>query len=185
MSFQAYCAYLERLPLSRHTWRNYRQRVKHFLAWLEGGADGDKALSNSVDRDFAIRDYRMHMLCSGSKPNTVNAALAAIDNFYIFLGMGTAKVRRHDLPAAAPKALEPEELKRVLKSVSRCKSSRNKTIVMLFLHTGLRISELAALNVGDVFVTARKGEIVVRCGKNNKHRIIPMNADLRRPCRFT
>ena len=47
------------------------------------------------------------------------------------------------------------------------------------LHCGLRISELAALNVSDVFVTARKGDVLVRCGKNSKQRRVPLNQDAR------
>ena len=52
-------------------------------------------------------------------------------------------------------------------------------MALVMLHTGLRISELVALNVGDVFVTARKGELVVRCGKGSKQRRIPLNSDVR------
>lgn len=179
MDMQSYSDYLNRLPISHHTRRNYRLRVKQYLSWLHDSGDASKALTSAVDRDFAIRDYRAHLLLSGAKPATVNAALAAIDNFYTSLGLGAAKVKRQELPNAAPKALEGEELKRVLKAIARCESSRNKTIALLMLHTGLRISEIASLNVGDVFITARKGEIVVKCGKGSKYRRIPMNSDLR------
>jgi site-specific recombinase XerD len=176
---QGYQIYLQRLPLSRHTKRNYCQRVKHFLDWLSCSPEADSALQNGQERDFAVRDYKTHLLQTGHSASTVNATLGDLDNFYCYLGLGNAKVRRQDLPQQAPKALNPEELKRVLRSVSRCSSQRNKTIALLFLHTGLRISELAALNVGDVFVTSRKGEITVRCGKNSKQRKIPLNADVR------
>ncbi len=179
MTIQTYTEYLNRLPVSRHTRRNYRLRVKRYLEWLEGTVDGDMALSQPTERDFAVRDYRAKLLLSGLKPATVNASLAALDNFYGFLGMGPAKVRRQELPNQAPKALVGEDLRRVIKAIARCESVRNKTIALMLLHSGLRISELAALNVGDIFVTARKGEIVVRCGKNQKHRRIPMNSDLR------
>lgn len=179
MTIQAYTEYLNRLPVSPHTKRNYRLRVRQYLEWLEVSVDGEKALQSPVDRDFAVRDYRAKLLLSGAKPATVNAYLAALDNFYGFLGMGAAKVRRQELPNEAPKALVGEDLRRVIKAIARCASVRNKTIALMLLHTGLRISELAALNVGDIFVTARKGEIVVRCGKNQKHRRIPMNSDLR------
>jgi site-specific recombinase XerD len=178
-TLQGYQTYLQRLPLSRHTKRNYYQRVRHYLTWLSGSPEGDRALQDGQERDFAIMDYKTRLLQTGHSASTVNAILGTLDNFYCFLGLGNAKVRRQDLPQQAPKALKPEELKRVLRSVGRCSSQRNKTIALLFLHTGLRISELAALNVGDVFVTARKGEITVRCGKNSKQRKIPLNADIR------
>jgi site-specific recombinase XerD len=176
---QGYQTYLQRLPLSRHTKRNYCQRVKHYLTWLSGSPEADRAVHDSRERDFAVMDYKTRLLQTGHSASTVNAVLGALDNFYSYLGLGNAKVRRQELPQLAPKALSPEELKRVLRSVARCSSQRNRTIALLLLHTGIRISELAALNVGDVFVTARKGEITVRCGKNSKRRTIPLNADMR------
>jgi integrase/recombinase XerC/integrase/recombinase XerD len=78
----------------------------------------------------------------------------------------------------APKALELDEIRRVKRSIARS-SVRNQTVMLLMLHTGLRISELAALNVGDVFVTSRKGELLVRCGKGSKQRKIPLNSEAR------
>lgn len=178
MDFTSYEQYLNRMPLSKHTKRTYLTRVRLFLQWLEGSIDGSKVLTNEVDRDFAIRDYRVNLLTSGAKPATVNASLAALDSYFMHIGLGKAKVRRQDLPATAPKALEHEELRRVLKAIAHC-SSRDRAICMILLHTGIRISELAALNVADVFVSARKGELTIRNGKGNRHRSIPLNTDLR------
>lgn len=179
MDFMSYREHLNRMPLSDNTRRTYANRVKLFLDWLESSPEKEQALTNATTRDFALRDYKVWLLQSGAKPATVNASLASLDNFFVFIGLGKAKVRRQDLPNVAPRALEPEELRRVLKVIAHCASSRNRTIALLMLYSGLRVSEVAALNVGDVFLTARKGEIVVRNGKGNKHRLIPMNAELR------
>jgi len=178
-----YKSYLLRQPLSQHTKRNYTLRVKAYLEWLSGTPDAGKALQQPLERDFAVRDYKNHLLQQGKTSGTVNAILASIDNLYIHLGLGNAKVRRQDLPAQSPKALDAEEHRRVLRATARL-STRNRAIAYLLLHTGLRISELAALNVGDIFLTARKGELLIRCGKNSKQRRIPMNADLREVMQF-
>jgi len=179
MNHQAYIEYLDRLPISEHTRRNYGLRVKKFLSWLDDTIDGNKALSSQVDRDFSVRDYQINLLQAGLKPSTINAHLAALDNFFQFIGLGATKLRRQDLPKQAPKGLEGDELRRLMKSIYRCESMRNKTIAVLMLYSGLRVSEVANLNVSDVFVTARKGEITVRCGKNSKHKRVPMNPELR------
>lgn len=50
-------------------------------------------------------------------------------------------------------------------------------MAMVMLHCGLRISEVCQLNVSDVLLAARKRELVVRCGKNDKRRVIPINKD--------
>jgi len=179
MQFTSYQEYIHRLPISKHTRRLYITRVRLFLEWLDGTIDGSKALQSTTERDFATRDYKVHLLQSGSKPSTVNTSLAALDNFFVFIGLGPAKVRRQDLPSAAPKSLEHDELRKVMKAIAQCESVRNRTIAMILIHSGLRISELAELNVADVSLSARKGEIVVRNGKGNKHRVVPVNSDLR------
>ena len=175
---EGYANYLNRLPISRHTRRNYLLRVRRFIERLADSPDGEKSLTDPVERDFAVQDYKTWLLQSGKSSHTVNAVLSAIDNFYLFKGMGPAKVKRHDLPAQAPRALEPEELRRLLKEILRSKSKRNRMIALVMLHCGLRISEVALLNVGDVLLSARKRELTVRCGKNSKRRIIPINSDL-------
>ena len=50
-------------------------------------------------------------------------------------------------------------------------------MAMVMLHCGLRISEVAGLNISDVVLTARKRELTVRCGKNSKRRVVPINKD--------
>lgn len=175
---QGYAEYLNRLPISRHTRRNYLLRVRQYLERLTCTPDGDAALSNPVERDFAVQDYKNWLLQSGRRSNTVNAVLSAIDNFYLYKGLGSTKVKRHDLPAQAPRALEPDEQKRLLKEIQRCKSKRNRVLALVMLNCGLRISEVALLNVGDVLLSARKRDLTVRYGKNAKRRVIPINSGL-------
>ncbi len=175
---EGYQIYLSKLPISAHTRRNYLLRVRQYLQWLADCPDGSQALAETVERDFAVQDYKSRLLQSGKASNTVNATLAAIDNFYLYKGMGTAKVKRQDLPNQAPRALEPEEQRRLLKVVAQSKSTRNKALALVMLHCGLRISEVAALNVADVLLSARKRELIVRCGKNAKRRTVPINTDL-------
>lgn len=174
-----YKGYLTRLPISEHTRRNYFRRVKAYLQWLDNSPEATRALHDALERDFSVRDYKSYLLNKGLSSATINAVLSSIDNFYLYLGLGIAKVRRQDLPGMAPRALTSEEQYRFLKAITRLKSARNRTMALLMLHCGIRISELAALNVGDVFVTARKGELLIRCGKNSKQRRIPLNADAR------
>jgi len=50
---------------------------------------------------------------------------------------------------------------------------------MLMLHTGLRVSEVSNLRIGDVSISPRKGEIVVRGGKGEKFRTVPLNSNVR------
>lgn len=49
----------------------------------------------------------------------------------------------------------------------------------MLLNTALRLSELVALNVGDVRLSARKGVLVVWSGKGDLYREIALNATAR------
>ena len=173
----SYKDHLSRLPLSPHTRRNYIARVKSFLDWISSLPEASGALSDEIEMHLVVREYKQHLLQSGSTSQTVNAALTAIDNFYLYLGMHPAKARRQELPKLAPRALSAEELRRFLKSVLQSGSLRNRALVSIMLNCGLRISEVAALDAGDIVLTARKRELVVRCGKNSKRRTVPINKD--------
>ncbi|MDQ3630713.1 MAG: tyrosine-type recombinase/integrase, partial [Actinomycetota bacterium] len=50
---------------------------------------------------------------------------------------------------------------------------------MLLLHTGLRLGELVALDLGDVRTSARKGAVIVRSGKGDAFREVPLNPTAR------
>ena len=175
---EIYRDYLSRLPISDHTRRNYLLRVRRYLEWLNEMPDGAKALIDPVERNFAVQEYKVWLLNKGSAANTLNSILAAVDNFYLFKGIGPAKVRRQALPSQAPRALEPDEQKRLLKVIAQSKSLRNKSIALIMLYCGLRIGELCQLNIGDVILTARKRELIVRCGKGAKRRSVPINSEL-------
>lgn len=114
-----------------------------------------------------------------AKPASVNLALAGVDHFYRYLGAGRPEVRREELVQAAPRALSPEELRRFLRAVERRESVRDRAIALLLINTGLRIGECAALDVDDVEVSARKGRVVVREGKGDSYRVVPLNAEAR------
>ena len=101
---ESYKNYLDRLPISRHTRRNYLLRVRRYVEWLEQSGSM-KALIDPVERDFAVQDYKSWLLRGGASANTLNSILASIDNFYLFNKLGPAKVRRLDLPAHAPERL--------------------------------------------------------------------------------
>jgi site-specific recombinase XerD len=177
IEIESYKTYLDRLPISRHTRRNYLLRVRRYVEWLEQSGTM-KALTDPVERDFAVQDYKAWLLRQGASANTLNSILASIDNFYMFNKLGPAKVKRLDLPAHAPRALEPDEQRRLLKQIAQCKSLRNRAIALIMLNCALRIGELNQLNVGDLILTARKRELVVRCGKGTKRRTVPINSEL-------
>ncbi|MCZ7673722.1 MAG: tyrosine-type recombinase/integrase [Chloroflexi bacterium] len=60
------------------------------------------------------------------------------------------------------------------------RSSGIRQLLPLLFYTGLRIGECAALNQEDVLISARKGTVIVRQGKRDSYREIPLNVNARR-----
>ncbi len=118
-----------------------------------------------------------------AKPASVNLALAAVDHFYRFVGLGPANTRREQLPQAAPRALDVDQTRRLLRAAERTATGpggvRDRAIVTVLLFTGLRIAELVALDTGDLSISARKGQLTVRRGKGERYRQVPVNAEAR------
>ena len=126
-----------------------------------------------------MRDYKRHLKAVERwKPASVNLALAALTRSIRSSGSGRPVVRREDLPAHAPRALTEEQQRRLLRMAERA-SARDRAIVVVLLYTGLRLAELVGLDVDDVKVSARKGIVVVRSGKGDAYREVPLNALVR------
>jgi integrase/recombinase XerC len=179
-ALSAYLAWLEGRPLAARSRQAYGHQVRRYLAWLgdRSPVDGDPLVDGAA-RDWAVRDYRRYLKAVERwKPASVNLALAALDSFYTQLGLGRPVVRREDLPASAPRALSEEQERRLLRMAERA-SARDRAIVVTLLYAGLRLAELVALDVEDVRLSVRKGLVVVRSGKGDAYREVPLNALVR------
>ncbi|MEV0399424.1 tyrosine-type recombinase/integrase [Actinoallomurus sp. NPDC050550] len=179
-----YAAVLETVPLSPDTRRTYVSRVRMFLAWLADGTGrrryrGDP-LTNPTARDWAVRDYRLYLLREATPKRSVrycNNALAAQDDFYVRLGLGKANVGRDELPKTAPKAMDARAEIRWLRAVEAWPHARDRAIALLPFYAGLRIGDIVALDVDDVRLSARKGNLRV-FGKGGKPRDVPVHPAL-------
>jgi site-specific recombinase XerD len=97
----------------------------------------------------------------------------------VWRGLGQPRgVKRHQVARHAPKALDPRAKVRYLRAVEACPSTRDKAIALLPLYAGTRIAEVAALDVPDVRLSARKGDIYL-VGKGEKSRTVPLHVRLR------
>jgi integrase/recombinase XerC len=169
--------WLERQPLAQRTKSEYRRNVRVFLDWLTVGGPGWDAnpLSDRLARDHAARDFRRWLKVERrAAASTVNLALASLDALYRQRGLGNPNVRREKPVRAAPRALEQDDQRQLLRACERV-SARDRALVVLMLFTALRLSEAVALDLDDVQVTARKGRVVVRSGKGDLLREVPLN----------
>jgi site-specific recombinase XerD len=178
-TLEAYAAALVPAPLSDQTRRTYTSKVRQYLAWLAAGDVNGDPLTHPRARDWAVRDYRTHLLTIAKRaPTTVNNALAAIDDFYARTGLGPAAAQRVDLPDTAPRALDKRATLRWLRAVEACTSSRDRALAAIPFYAGARIAETVALDVDDVRLSARKGALRL-LGKGAKPRDVQVHPQLR------
>jgi site-specific recombinase XerD len=179
----AYLSWLSSQPVSDNTRRTYRIRVSQFCAFLEAHplplSYGDP-LQQPNARDFAVRDFKTYLKTEKKvKASSVNLSLSALDHFYRFLRMERPQVLREALNHLAPKALEAEDQKHFLRIVKSQATIRDRALALLLYYTGLRLSESLNLNVEDVCLNPRQGKVIVRAGKGDNYREVPLNSQIR------
>ena len=91
------------------------------------------------------------------------------------------KTYRLQVPAV-PSNLTPAQVRRLIASVdlNGRNGLRNLAVLQLLLQTGLRVSELAALSVGDLTLHKSRGEMRIRGDKGYVERLLPLNTSARR-----
>src|SRR5918998_1301949 len=144
-------------------------------------------MSKSTSPSVAAREYRGYLRnAEQRRPATVNRRLAALRRFFHWArATGLAK----ELPtdnvkgvASSPRAphwLEKRDVDRLIRTVERHGNTRDLAIVLTLRHTGIRVSELSSVRLGDVETSERKGSLTVRSGKGSKFRALPLNVDAR------
>jgi len=177
--------YLESRDRSRHTINAYRLDLRQFARWF-GGVNGDEIEPANVT-PTDLREFK-HFLIQDEQlsPATVNRKLASLRAFLKWaVGEGTIESAPRmpqgvEQVSAAPKALDRREMNALIRAVERHGSKRDQAIILVLLNTGLRVRELSDLNLGDIEMSERKGRIIVRSGKGQKYREVPLNVEARR-----
>jgi site-specific recombinase XerC len=166
-AYDRYAAAIERDGhLDLGTGRAYLSRVRSYLDWLgSAGLSGPDPLADPHGRDSAVQDYRSYLMTSrGLSVTAVYAHLTALARFYGHLGLGPPRVQRDQPPRRAPRILAGSEQMRYLHAAGRRPQARDRAIGGLLFYSGLRVTELTALDVSDVPLSACKGTVIVRSG---------------------
>ncbi|MBA4494511.1 tyrosine-type recombinase/integrase [Paenactinomyces guangxiensis] len=157
----------------------YTRIIREFAQWLKQNK-GDLHQLTRID----IQQFINHLEEKGNSPTTIENKFAALSVLVKYLGCPEVLkyVRRPEsrkIRHIAPKSLDRNERNRILREVERSKKLRNIAIVYLLLYTGLRVSELVALNRDDVKIGERTGTVRVRKGKGDIARKVPLPVDAR------
>lgn len=167
--------------LSDHTRRSYLSDLRQFRGYLESNivSAEDGAGIGQVDQ-MLIRGFIRSLYREGIKKVTMARKLAAIRAFFKYLlREGRVIVNPADLVQAPapekhiPTVLSVDEILAVLSVEFKDEplGLRDRAIMELFYSAGIRLSELAGLNIEDI--NFAQGLVKVR-GKGNKERIVPV-----------
>lgn len=141
--------------LSEHTRRAYDARVRAFLTWAARTGLSPDLLRDPGHRDRAVRAYLHHLQANGRAPRTADAHLTALDHLFIHLHLDPPRIARNNPPPTTTRALDESQRAAYLTAVRQRPLTRDRAIGHLLLHTGLHISELAALDLPDLTIGRR------------------------------
>jgi integrase/recombinase XerC len=131
---------------------------------------------NTDDVRTLMGELRDHNYCK----STVARKLATLRSFYKFLvrrgyltNNPVAPIRTPKQDKRLPKCLEEEQIEKLLANpdTTCLLGARDRAMLEVLYSTGMRVSELIALDVGDVDLTSN---VVRVAGKGKKRRVIPL-----------
>jgi integrase/recombinase XerC len=168
---------------SLHTLKAYAGDLRAFEAFVEGLDGALDVVSADVD---VVRLWVASLVESGCVASSVCRKLSTLRSFYAFMrGEGVVALNpaltvrapkgRRVLPAFI-KESEMDELLDELSFGEGFEGCRDRTIILCFYETGIRLSELVGLNVGDVDVAAGQLKVL---GKRGRERVVPFASELK------
>lgn len=159
---------------SSNTLSSYLRDVRQFSDWLDGEGI---ALPQVTQSD--IKQYAVYLTKKGKSDATVVRSVASLKSFYSYM------LTIHSVPANPAKGFTPSKVERKLPEiltskevdlfldqpdVSDEKGCRDKAMLELLYATGIRVSELIALDIHDVNLSVG----FIRCVGKNKERVVPL-----------
>jgi integrase/recombinase XerC len=176
----------------------YLADAKRFAGWLETATHEPFELTHVTPTD--IREYRTYLQGSLKlRASTVNRKLASLNSLFNWAveseripSNPAAQIKYVNKTPSPPRWLDKQEqfaLQRAIEKdlqVSQMRfpkrwltRSRDASLVTFLLHSGLRLSECTSMTLDDLDLSPRKGQVLIRQGKGNKERRIPLDHEAR------
>ena len=164
------------------TLQSYEKDIRQCFAYLEGvyRISSPQAVTSSMLRSFLVQ-----LLVDGLAPSSIQRKFSALRSFYRFLRkrdglladptQGLAMPRKPKrLPSFIPRDQAMSRMM-TMPSGESFRDERDRCILWLLYHTGLRRSELLGLETNDI----RFREMQMRVlGKRGKERVVPLSSQL-------
>ena len=160
---------------SSNTLSSYLRDIRQFGEYL----DSHETVGYTEANEEVLNRYISRLRGMGKSVATVSRSIASLKCFYAFLILQrivsenpTGKLVPDKCEQKLPQILTSSEVELLLEQpeCTDFKGYRDKAMLELLYATGIRVSELIDLNIGDVNLSAG----VIRCHSRNKERFIPM-----------
>ncbi len=179
----------EQEDLTAASIRHYLSDLRHLIAWYENEREATvhNCFTPQGITTPALTHYRTYLqTVQRQKPVSVNRSLISLKRYF---GWATQQhLSTYDPSVAvklvgqeeiAPHHLDDQEEQRLLAAVRSVGNLRDRVLLVLLLHTGLRVRELCRLRRDQVKLGKRSGFLEIS-GKRNTYREVPLNATARK-----
>jgi integrase/recombinase XerD len=163
--------------LSRNTLDSYRRDLNKFADWLENQCGQDLLHATHADLQGYIADL---FIVQKAKPSSAGRNLSSLKRLFRYLlRQGkistdpTLKIDTPKLPRNLPQSLTEQDVEQLLAApdIETSLGLRDRTMFEVLYATGLRVSELVSLGIGQVSMDMG---VVRVTGKGNKERLVPL-----------
>lgn len=172
-------SFFEATDYAESSRRAIRSDLLRFGRWYVEANNEPFAWERVVTRDVA--DFREHLVRVEARAiATVNRCLVMVRRVFDWLvsrgelpsspAKGVKELRRQPL---APKGLNRPEVRKLLREAEARQDLRASAVFHVLSYSGLRVSELAGLTLGDLELGERSGWARILC-KGNKQRMVPI-----------
>jgi site-specific recombinase XerD len=180
----AYLAERQRTGAAPSTIYAYQRDLLDFATFLEETTG--QPFATRLVTTAAVVEYKSYLRIRRLAARTINRRLAAIKGLCRYaVAMGwitsdpTATVAPARLTPAPPRSLSPAQQEQLICTVQIAGHARNIAMTSMMLHGGLRVGEITALRISDLDLEPGHERILVRAGKGDRDRVVPLNAVVR------
>jgi integrase/recombinase XerD len=164
--------------LTPNTTSAYRTDLNQFLSFMATRKVSDMSRAENAD----IMAFMLFLREKQYSNATVARRTAAVKSFYAFLVSiravtvdPTNTIESPKVEREAPKSLSPNQVDELMELPQRVRSperTRDRAMFEVLYCSGMRVSELVGLNIGDIDLSKK----IIRCvGKGKKLRILPIS----------
>ena len=162
--------------LSANTREAYGRDLRRFLDYI------DSRRVDALDVELPLlEDYVQHLHKAGISPRSMARMISGVRSFYRYLQIDgylgqdpTELLETPRLPKHLPEVLTLDEVERILDAIdlSTVEGQRDRCLIELLYSCGLRVSEVCALRLSDLFFDEGFVRVI---GKGDKQRVVPIS----------